>query len=99
MSEGEFKKRIREERLKALHKGMTMICTHDTIEECIENDCGIEYMLKVLEEMKTDFPKKKPSSSGQIRNEGKIQNKIFFAYDLNEILEWCEKWLGEGEKK
>ena len=79
MTEGELKKRIREERLKALHKGMTMICTHDTIEECIENDCGTEYVYKVLEEMKTDI------------FEAMDKCPVLYAI-LSDVI---EKWLGE----
>ena len=105
MTEGELKKRIREERLNKFHDLASSasrpveICTHLTIEECIENDCGIGYVYKVLDEMKADFPLfyhdltvlkatlLKHEKTISMNNKGAIQ-----------IIEWFEKWLGEKEE-
>ena len=89
LSEGELKKRIAE------------------ILYIPEGKFGKVYTLKdlfdVLDEAAKEFPKKQPVVAGQIIENNEIQgdtavgieisNKVYFDYDIDEILQWFEKWF------
>lgn len=96
--EGKIFKRIREERLKVLHDtGFVAPCCHLSIEECIENDCGIEYVHRVLKEMAADLMDYKQielplKKSGEVDWEAAV--KMMEQRNLKRI-EKLEEWFGK----